>query len=39
MMFVEGGINSMGCFVQGVKFVCDVLLRVAEMTWDGLSRV
>ena len=29
----------MGCFVQGVKFVCDVLLRVAEMAWDVLSRV
>ena len=39
MMFVEGGINSMGCFVQGVKSVCDVLSMVAEMAWDVLSRV
>ena len=24
----------MGCFVQVVKFVCDVLSTVAEMAWD-----
>ena len=30
---------SYTCFVQGVKSVCDVLLRVAEMAWDVLSRV
>ena len=29
----------MGCFVQGVKFVCDVLSTVAEMAWNVLSRV
>ena len=29
----------MGCIVQGVKSVCDVLSSVAEMAWDVLSRV
>ena len=28
----------MECFVQGVKFVCDVLSRVAEMACNVLSR-
>ena len=31
--------NGMGCFVQGVKFLCNVLTRVAEMAWNVLSRV
>ena len=29
----------MGCFVQDVKSVCGVLFRVAEMSWDVLSRL
>ena len=29
----------MGCFVQGVKSVCDVLSRVEEMAWNVLFRV
>ena len=29
----------MGCFVKGVKSMCDVLSRVSEIAWDVLFRV